>query len=311
MEATRTHQATARAPRLGDRVRQLRVAAGMTQTDLAADRFSKEYISQIERGKTRPTSETVEWLAARLGVDATFLASGVSTDDRARAEAVLARAEALVEKLEFGEARRRVRPRALAGRLERIGRAPGPAPVRRGVGPDAQRRRSRRHRAARPRPRPRRGPRVLRHGPRRGRLPPRRRPLPDLEHRHRRRAFRRGARADRSLPAPFRPPAREHPHVARALLPPPARLRGSAGGHRGRPRAGRRRSRIRTPSARRISRPRSSPSATATGFSRAPTRSAPRRSTRRRPKPPTSGGCSTTSEASSSCSAGRRRRSRA
>ena len=104
MEATRTHQAIARAPRLGDRVRQLRIAAGMTQTDLAADRFSKEYISQIERGKTRPTSGTVEWLAARLGVDATFLASGVSTDDRARAEAVLARAEALVEKLEFGEA---------------------------------------------------------------------------------------------------------------------------------------------------------------------------------------------------------------
>src|SRR5215475_1862977 len=106
-EATRTIQTTpaaARAPRLGDRVRQLRVAAGMTQTDLAADRFSKEYISQIERGKTRPTSETVEWLAGRLGVDPVFLASGVSSDDRARAEAVLARAEALVGKLEFAEA---------------------------------------------------------------------------------------------------------------------------------------------------------------------------------------------------------------
>ena len=76
----------------------------MTQTDLAADRFSKEYISQIERGKTRPTSDTVEWLAARLGVDAVFLASGISSDDRARAEAVLARAEALVGKLEFAEA---------------------------------------------------------------------------------------------------------------------------------------------------------------------------------------------------------------
>ena len=103
-EATRTPQTTARAPRLGDRVRQLRVAAGLTQTDLAADRFSKEYISQIERGKTRPTPETVEWLASRLAVEAVFLASGVSSDDRARAEAVLARAEALVEKLEFGDA---------------------------------------------------------------------------------------------------------------------------------------------------------------------------------------------------------------
>jgi tetratricopeptide (TPR) repeat protein len=76
----------------------------MTQTDLAAERFSKEYISQIERGKTRPTPQTIEWLAARLGVDAVFLASGVSSDDRARAEAVLSHAEALVEKLEFGEA---------------------------------------------------------------------------------------------------------------------------------------------------------------------------------------------------------------
>jgi tetratricopeptide (TPR) repeat protein len=101
IETTRTQQTTPRAPRLGDRVRQLRVAAGLTQSDLAADRFSKEYISQIERGKTRPTRDTVEWLAARLGVDATFLASGVSSDERARAEAVLARAEALVEKLEF------------------------------------------------------------------------------------------------------------------------------------------------------------------------------------------------------------------
>jgi tetratricopeptide (TPR) repeat protein len=86
-----------RPSRLGERVRQLRVAAGMTQTELAGDRFSKEYVSQIERGKTRPTQETVDWLAARLGVDPSFLASGVSADDRARVEAALIRAEALAE----------------------------------------------------------------------------------------------------------------------------------------------------------------------------------------------------------------------
>src|SRR5260370_6032739 len=88
---------TTRAPRLGERLRQLRVAAGLTQTDLAGDRFSKEYISQIERGKTRPTVETTEWLALRLGVDAGFLQSGVSADERAQAEAILARADALLE----------------------------------------------------------------------------------------------------------------------------------------------------------------------------------------------------------------------
>src|SRR5437868_14770028 len=83
--------------RLGERLRQLRVAAGMTQTDLAGERFSKEYVSQIERGKTRPTRETIEWLAHKLGVDAGFLERGVPADARRRAETLLARAEALTE----------------------------------------------------------------------------------------------------------------------------------------------------------------------------------------------------------------------
>src|SRR6187397_1539001 len=90
--------------RLGERVRQLRVAAGLTQTDLAGDRFSKEYVSQIERGKTRPTRETIEWLAGKLGVDAAFLEKGVSADERSRVEAMLARAEALANNHQYAEA---------------------------------------------------------------------------------------------------------------------------------------------------------------------------------------------------------------
>jgi tetratricopeptide (TPR) repeat protein len=82
--------------RLGERLRQLRVAAGLTQSELAGSRFSKEYVSQIERGKTRPARETVEWLAERLGVDAEFLANGVTADQRGRVEAALARGEALI-----------------------------------------------------------------------------------------------------------------------------------------------------------------------------------------------------------------------
>src|SRR6187551_57037 len=85
------------AIRLGERLRQLRVASGLTQSELAGDRFSKEYVSQIERGKTRPTKETVEWLAVQLGVDANFLQNGISTDERSRIETLLARAEALVD----------------------------------------------------------------------------------------------------------------------------------------------------------------------------------------------------------------------
>src|SRR5215472_2585761 len=90
-----TRRTNTESLRLGERLRQLRSAAGLTQSDLAGDRFSKEYVSQIERGKTRPTRETIEWLAARLGVDPGFLESGVAADERGRLEAALARAEAL------------------------------------------------------------------------------------------------------------------------------------------------------------------------------------------------------------------------
>ena len=75
---------------VGNRVRALRVAAGLTQTALAGERFSKEYVSQIERGKTRPTEETVAWLAERLGVDSEYLLRGVASDVRIRVEAKLA-----------------------------------------------------------------------------------------------------------------------------------------------------------------------------------------------------------------------------
>src|SRR6476661_8092681 len=97
--ATRQHRFSAAQAgiRLGERLRQLRVTSGLTQTELAGDRFSKEYVSQIERGKTRPTQETIDWLASRLGVDPSFLASGVSADERARVEGTLARAEAMTD----------------------------------------------------------------------------------------------------------------------------------------------------------------------------------------------------------------------
>jgi len=90
--------------RLGERMRALRVSAGLTQTELAGERFSKEYISQIERGKTRPTEATIGWLAERLGVDPAFLSAGVSTDERTKVEALLERAEALSESHRYDEA---------------------------------------------------------------------------------------------------------------------------------------------------------------------------------------------------------------
>ena len=74
---------------LGERVRRLRNARGLTQTELAEARVSKEYINQIETGKTRPTSQTLEWLAERLGVDTHYLADGVSDRDHREHEAIV------------------------------------------------------------------------------------------------------------------------------------------------------------------------------------------------------------------------------
>jgi tetratricopeptide (TPR) repeat protein len=109
--------------RLGERVRALRMSAGLTQSQLAGERFSKEYISQIERGKTRPTESTIGWLAERLGVDPAFLASGVSAGDRARLEAELERAEALSASHRYDEAVDAFRAAPPAGEL-------GAAPIR-------------------------------------------------------------------------------------------------------------------------------------------------------------------------------------
>src|SRR5207247_3230057 len=88
----------------GTRLRQLRVAAGLTQSDLAGDRCSKEYVSQIERGKTRPTPQTLGWIAERLGVDVSYLETGQTWDEYAEVEAAVMRAEAAVEGQHFDEA---------------------------------------------------------------------------------------------------------------------------------------------------------------------------------------------------------------
>jgi tetratricopeptide (TPR) repeat protein len=103
ISGTRPQQASG-ASEVGERLRSLRVAAGLTQTELADGRFSKEYVSQIERGKTRPSPEALEWLAERLAVDPAYLSGGVSAEERGKVEAALARAEALSEQGEHARA---------------------------------------------------------------------------------------------------------------------------------------------------------------------------------------------------------------
>src|SRR5918911_3936966 len=89
---------------LGDRLRRLRTERGLTQTELAEARVSKEYISQIETGKTRPTPQTLDWLAERLGVDTHFLVDGVSDRDHREHEAIVSQAEDAVHEKRYRDA---------------------------------------------------------------------------------------------------------------------------------------------------------------------------------------------------------------
>ncbi len=223
---------------LGDRVRQLRVARGLTQTELAGDRFSKEYLSQIERGKTRPTAETIEWLAARLGVDATFLEIGVSSSERERVESVIVRAEASVEQGEDADAADSLDALAstlasvAAPELElRAALASGWARLVPRRGAQARSRSS--TAAARS---PSRRPSRTSTGPRCSSAS-RRAAYKLNSHLDRRRPVHAGARARRALRAPGRPPPLPHLQLALPLLPAPARLGGRAGGRRARARA--------------------------------------------------------------------------
>jgi len=118
MTAEPVSQAAGLDRSLGERVRRLRNARGLTQSELADMRVSKEYISQIETGKTRPTPHTVAWLAERLGVDLQYLEGGISERDYRETESVLAQAEEAVMEKRYADAAE------LVAGLERTPEAP-------------------------------------------------------------------------------------------------------------------------------------------------------------------------------------------
>ena len=52
---------------IGGRLRQARLAAGLTQQQLAGDRYTKAYISALENGIAKPSMAALNYLAPRLG----------------------------------------------------------------------------------------------------------------------------------------------------------------------------------------------------------------------------------------------------
>ncbi|MEX2011861.1 MAG: tetratricopeptide repeat protein [Chloroflexota bacterium] len=63
---------------IGQRLRQARLAAGLTQQQLAGDRYTKAYISALENGIAKPSMAALNYLAPRLGKTASEILSDPS-----------------------------------------------------------------------------------------------------------------------------------------------------------------------------------------------------------------------------------------
>jgi tetratricopeptide (TPR) repeat protein len=74
---------------IGQRLRQARLAAGLTQQQLAGDRYTKAYISALENGIAKPSMAALNYLAPRLGKTSSEILSD-PTAAWARIEADLA-----------------------------------------------------------------------------------------------------------------------------------------------------------------------------------------------------------------------------
>ena len=58
------------ARRIGQRIREARLRAGLTQQQLAGERYTKAYVSALETGIARPSMVALSYLSERLGFPA-------------------------------------------------------------------------------------------------------------------------------------------------------------------------------------------------------------------------------------------------
>jgi transcriptional regulator with XRE-family HTH domain len=78
---------------VGQRIRRLRLAKGMSQRQLAGPGVGYAYVCRIERGDRNPSLEALRYLAGKLGVDPEYLESGEAIPAAKKRELRLADAE--------------------------------------------------------------------------------------------------------------------------------------------------------------------------------------------------------------------------
>lgn len=79
-------------PRFGERLRQLRQTAGLTQSQLAGSDFSKGFVSLVETGRARASLRAAQIFADRLGVPLSELVDPSPALGGARLRSLVARA---------------------------------------------------------------------------------------------------------------------------------------------------------------------------------------------------------------------------
>lgn len=84
---------------LGQKLKQARLEAGLSQRQLCADEITRNMLSQIENGSARPSMDTLRYLARRLGKSVSyFLEENIVTSPN---QAVMAQARSAFEDKEY------------------------------------------------------------------------------------------------------------------------------------------------------------------------------------------------------------------
>jgi transcriptional regulator with XRE-family HTH domain len=76
---------------VGDRIRERRLALGLSQRELASDGVSYAYISRLEANARQPSVKALRKLAPKLGVSAHWLETGKNDPAQELARLVLER----------------------------------------------------------------------------------------------------------------------------------------------------------------------------------------------------------------------------
>jgi tetratricopeptide (TPR) repeat protein len=104
---------------LGERLRELRLQAGLTKTALAKPEYTVSYVSLIESGRRKPSSKAIEHLSRRLMVSPEYLTTGIPDGVQEDLRYKMEEARHQLRERQEGEAERTIR--AVRARAEEYG----------------------------------------------------------------------------------------------------------------------------------------------------------------------------------------------